>query len=326
MIRVDIMKSQKTFKQFVLISFALLFLGCTPQYELLTPTAISLEVEPSYTAINTEVVLNISPTTEPTLLPTIRPKQLSTPSLVPTTATFTVTTTSMPTVSPKEIEFIVDELFQNNGNCLLPCFWGFTPGQTRWSEVEHFLQPIAFNIRNYEIGADITLLDPTNNNSPDLHHFYVFKGDKIKWIEATILQTAKFQISAILETYGPPDEIRILTANAEREGYWRSQITLFYLRQGFLLTYGSDNSQEGDKISMCNFQADEKILLLAWIPDETISVKTILEEYLQLYGEADFYLSVEEATKMKVEEFYETFRDANTPVCLKTPPDIWPMP
>jgi hypothetical protein len=43
--------------------------------------------------------------------------------------------TPLPTRSPTEVTEQLNYLLQTNGDCLLPCFWGIYPDQTRYEEL-----------------------------------------------------------------------------------------------------------------------------------------------------------------------------------------------
>jgi hypothetical protein len=89
---------------------------------------------------------------EPTrTLPTATSLPVSTTALPVTSGeTFTPLATEalapLPTLSPVEAKAFVLELTQNNGGCELPCFWGFTPGQTKWQTAEPLLTSFAYQI------------------------------------------------------------------------------------------------------------------------------------------------------------------------------------
>ena len=71
-----------------------------------------------------------SPTSSPTLQPTLTP--------LPTE---TVILTPWSTLLPDEAADKVLSLLADNQNpdCLLPCWWGATPGQTRWQDLSSYL-------------------------------------------------------------------------------------------------------------------------------------------------------------------------------------------
>jgi hypothetical protein len=52
------------------------------------------------------------------------------PPTSPPTQQLTPTQTLLPTLPPEAARKKVIALMQTNGNCKLPCFWGFTPGRT----------------------------------------------------------------------------------------------------------------------------------------------------------------------------------------------------
>ena len=49
--------------------------------------------------------------------------------------------TSYPRLSREEAKPRIIEMLQTNAGCRLPCWWGITPGKTRWEEVHALLSP-----------------------------------------------------------------------------------------------------------------------------------------------------------------------------------------
>ena len=58
----------------------------------------------------------------------------------------TPTITIPPTLPPEEAKAFVLALTESNGGCLLPCFWGFVPGETAWQIAEPQLTTFAYQI------------------------------------------------------------------------------------------------------------------------------------------------------------------------------------
>jgi len=94
----------------------------------------------------------------PTLMPTVLPIETVTsiptvPTLEPQKSTATqVNISTQPTLEPQDAANILFNLLQNNEGCLLPCWWGATPGQTKWSEVNTLMKRLDgqyYEPRNY---------------------------------------------------------------------------------------------------------------------------------------------------------------------------------
>jgi hypothetical protein len=67
------------------------------------------------------------------------------PSLVPSTPTpspihtLALPTTPCPVFTADERRALARRMLETNSDCELPCWWGITPGETRWQEVIRFL-------------------------------------------------------------------------------------------------------------------------------------------------------------------------------------------
>jgi hypothetical protein len=79
--------------------------------------------------------------------------------------------------------------------------------------------PIALQISLNDNYAEVRLPAPGNMDLIELSQAYLFEEGVITWIISPVIHTLNFQPSTILRTYGPPDEVWLLTANAPAEGY-----------------------------------------------------------------------------------------------------------
>ncbi len=138
-------------------------------------------------------------------------------------------------------------------------------------------------------------------------------------------QTSNYQPSAILNTFGLPDEVWLNTANASQDGHWGFIMNFFYPQQGFMLQYSVEGVQQNDRVQGCGFEQDDLILLGIWLPEEKLNFEAASSRGSG-FAETTFALPLEEATGMSVETFYETFKDPANPICLETPLNLWPGP
>ena len=93
-------------------------------------------------------IIQTSISSEVTGIPLPSSTQISTPAYTLTpdvpSATFTAapTWTLLATLPIEEAENAVAELFLNNRNCQLPCWWGIVPGETTWREAHAMLSTL----------------------------------------------------------------------------------------------------------------------------------------------------------------------------------------
>src|SRR5262245_28586986 len=124
------MELRKIFFNPTLLSLMLLAVGCS------SPTVSSV-ITPVWTPTAGSVLLTHTP------LPTSTPTFTSTPT---PTQTPLPTWTPRPTLPPAQAEALALDLLTHNADCRLPCWWGFTPGQTSWQVARSFLATFASNI------------------------------------------------------------------------------------------------------------------------------------------------------------------------------------
>lgn len=243
----------------------------------------------------------------------------------------TSTTPPSPTLSPTEIDAIIFDLYENNGGCLFPCFWGFIPGQTKWETVEEFVTPFADHVdsepsESTQGGfgvAEVNVVLSQVSSVPESQLYGVQNGIIIA-LEAHLLPVANNTIPVILDTYGQPSEIWLLTASAPMDDDLGFRLILFYAQHHFMLKYNGDGEIIDGKVRGC-FSGKESLRLIVWSPEEEL---TFVEAEHGLHEPRPilYDLPLEEATGISVETFYETFKNASEPICLETPTELWPGP
>lgn len=286
--------------------------------ESITPTQIV--VFPTATAVET-------PTLTQTVTPEVIITSTSTPvpsqTLVPTA---TDTPSPLPPLSPDEALATVTMLYETNRDCLLPCWWGFTPGQTDWIAVKNFLSPFA--------DAIFEPSEPPENpawNVVEIHlpntfyttrvviHNYLIDEGVMQAFEVMVSEPSSlFTPVSILNTYGIPEEIYL--RSGQEETYYL--LTFFYPQYNFWIRYYVDGgTNENGVISACFQEGFPRLTI--WSPDRELS---FTETYALFRREdnGEYQLPLDIATGMDVPTFYAMFSDPDVPICLETPTDIWP--
>jgi hypothetical protein len=268
-------------------------------------------------------------------LPTATIRPAFTPTTVPPTSTPLPTSTipPSPTLSPTEIDAIIFDLYENNGGCLFPCFWGFIPGQTKWETVEQSVTPLAYLIDSGNskpsegelVVAYVYLILSQVSPVPE-SHLYGVKNGIIVALDVSLLPVSDNTIPAILDAYGQPSEIWLLTASAPMDDVLGFSLTLFYAQHHFMLTYSNWDGEIIDgKVRGCLSGEEESLHLVTWSPEEKL---TFVEAEHGLHEPRPiiYDLPLEEATGISVETFYQTFKNGSEPICLETPTELWPGP
>lgn len=283
------------------------------------------------------------PSPTPTSIPTM-PPATSAPIIQPTqqfvialTPTFTPTfspplvenPTPLSTQLPIEAEKTILDLYQNNGNCLLPCFWGFTPGLTEWHTAKQFMTTFAYEIypnnpEGESFIREVYFSLPQVSSVP-IDHMYGIERGIITTIEAYLLMVPDNIPQSVLSTYGPPTEVWLLTANTPMDDFLGFYVTLFYGEDHFLLTYSGQGTVIDEKVRGCLSEQAPSLRLVAWSPEQELTFAEAIDGLHEprpiLYN-----LPLEEATDMNVDTFYEMFKNANEPICLETDAQLWPGP
>jgi hypothetical protein len=270
----------------------------------------------------------------PHLTNTIIASSTATYILKTPTSTYTQvipTWTPLPTIDPTEAQSFVMDLLVGNSGCQLPCWWGFTPGITKWNEAKQYLlqfAQISGGISNEDPSILVQwLLIPVPKSvfHISMEHLYIIKNGVIKTMEVHIGRGVPiYRLSNFLSTYGKPSEIQISTfSNPNPPDYLPFLITLFYPDQGIYAGFGPEETEiKNGMVRGCKLDNSAAMFGL-WSPDQTMNFQQAANEFRE-GPEYITYSPLEITTNMDVNTFYETFRKPNSPVCIETPVELWP--
>jgi len=298
-----------------LLVFQVFISGCTPP-ENPSPTAESTSIQPGRTSTDGTVMETEAPIEIETLIPTATASPF--PSAMPL---------PVPTLPREEALVVVAKLLKSNDDCLLPCWWGFVPGETSWESAKPFLQSVALDI--FEIHGDewivyyvVELAVPEDIYSTSITHGYEVHDGIIQSIEVNPGRSLILRLEEVLKTYGEPEEIWISYWNAPKMGYMGFEAFAFYPQYGFLIQYEARRASiYKEKITGCP-QEDRHPHLIIWSPDDKVTFLHALD-MSGTFSTEFTYLSLEDATGLDVASYYATFEN-NNPICIETPVDLWP--
>jgi hypothetical protein len=292
----------------------------------------------------TDALASLTVTPLPTVTPSPTPTSelpTNTPMPSPIPPTRIPRPTPVPTMTADEEYAFVSEMLRDNGGCQLPCWWGFTPGETPWETTEIFFASLGKKVeawsgddaQHYTVYFDI----------PDHHHFhyqdYHEKDGTLDRIGIHAVPPADedghpvygdsqfaedwkaYMLPQILEVYGPPSQILLGLGGA---GWIPFDLVLFYPEKGFLVQYsGSAERSEGDTFLVCPHRAE--VTLYLWVPEQYTALEDVpgIGSYTYAADEMSGLHSLEDATGMSIEQFYQTFAQPDDQTCLETPVDIW---
>jgi len=266
------------------------------------------------------------------------------------------TTRTQSTVAPlaKEAEnALLTEMLKHNGGCDLPCWWGITPGETRWADAEAQFLAYGKNVVHLEENQSLwgtdhatTLFwrrDPYPYDYIVAHHFSEKDGlvslisiqghtsgwpTQIRPVPQHFTQNwQRYTLAQVLQRYGKPSEILL--------HYWRDMIApygvrLVYEERNFVIEYmglsGGEfppDQYDYDSVSICigeNRLTDINLWLMAPAVREGTSLSDMFRDsgggYLQLTRSIS-RPTLEEATGMSVDEFYRIFLNPGVERCLE---------
>ncbi len=295
----------------------------------------------------------------PGTLPSPTPTPLASTSTLAytTTPNPTDTPTSIPTLTTKQAGSQLLELLGRNGGCHLPCLWGITPGKSVYQEAFTVLTPLgsiskltdlfpspgAINPR-YDEGdmSLVTNLDFAYSNDGIVNsiYFQAREFERGNPDDASALKIIfdspifgerlrPYMLPNILTEHGIPKTVLILTDGGPElgkniPGFY---ILLFYPDQGILVKYTTSRQVVDGKVLGCLANAQVELDLYpagdADLFSEHISQSRWSSLWPELPADSPGWKTIEEATSMTLEQFYEAFKEPSDR-CIEAPVDLWP--
>lgn len=304
----------------------LLLVGCQAIVQSPMPTTSATMVAPqeveSATVTPPVGIALLTPTQtatrtpSPTLRPTRTPRPTSTSTLTP-----------LPTLASDQALSLVMDLLMYNGGCQLPCWWGFTPGVTKWEVAQAFLATFASKIatsnRGYNYSVYFSNIGETPVGVPVAQDYIVQEG-VIEVMRVGAPTITAYDLPNVLSTYGEPEEVWVYASESSAEVTQPFNLILFYPRQGFMILYLKNEPGQRDPILGCFQELDTNPSLWLWSPTRNWDFQEAATETYMLDSEAvEQFLPLETATGMDIETFVETFSNPSNLVCLETPAELW---
>lgn len=306
-------------------------------------------VASALTLIPTGVPSSTATTELPTATPIVKPVPSTltselltdTPVLKPTPTTPAPHSTPAPTLTDDEEQTLVLDLLRKNNGCRLPCWWGFTPGKTAWQTAGNFFASHGKEIEEYrdsQLTNYTIYYDIPQHGSQINQDYYTVNGDTIDVIairavppvrddklvygDAQFAEDLKpYMVSPMLSVYGQPSQVFLRTFSDTPTGWLPFNLLLFYPEQGMLVSYYGPVEKDKESLRACLEQTDVRLWL--WSPAQTMSLERVANMGGSPIGDMSGFRSLEEATGMSVDKFYETFKKGDIKACFETPVDMW---
>lgn len=242
---------------------------------------------------------------------------------ISTTPSFTPMPTLNKVVAQKTLSFMVYQ----NGGCKLPCWWGITPGETKYEEMIQVISPLVKGIENIEYdtakGKGVISMPYFNEDEKAYEGgfaFYSIDGI-VQGVEVLQDFAKRYTLASLLSNYGEPEEIYLATYS---EGPFYSvpySLILYYPTKGILAHYPSNyGTISGSYIIIC----PQNIIpfLNLWpsgIPQEAEEVM------MSIMYHTDFrnYKKIELATDFNTKKFYSVFSQRNGTQCITSRAEKW---
>lgn len=242
-----------------------------------------------------------------------------------------------PSLTSTESEKVVDGFLRNNGECSLPCVWGIRPGQSQSIDIKRFFESFGWkgNTINdtYYIGKDLqnSVLSirvgiyPSHGTIEKIH-IALGGSDFIEKI-------GYFSFENIVEVLGKPSDIFVFvgTNPGVLEPIETSfEILLFYNDKNILVEYTGTAVKIMDIYRVCPSQPEAESTQV----DSTagfVSIytgqdnrKTTPQELVRPFWVLpNYYLTVEKAFGISVDQFYVNVAENAGSVCFDSPLASW---
>lgn len=254
----------------------------------------------------------LPPTWTPT--PYIEPSTTMKSSLTPEPPAIPNATFTPITLSNTEIQATL-EYFSKNETCLLPCWWGLSPGETTIDEIYTMLAPLASQI----VYDDNVSYNPDVEGyyfaleSIDAEYDYFVLDDKV--VEMRIHELISIQ--NILASMGEPKKI-FLRAYRPEQACENCELgmglALYYPDDRLAAVYYIYNAKHSKELITGCFNDDVRLVM--WSEEIEFSIDNF-------FGRWETYPTFEEATGMSIEEFHRLNISTGSNVCVSTYDNVW---
>lgn len=140
-------------------------------------------------------------------------------------------------------------------------------------------------------------------------------------------EMSEYLLPSILTNYGEPSQVLLATWRDEPDGehvdWYPFSLVLLYLDKRIFVEYELPREKAGNSFRGCPSQTH--ITLAVWPPESELKPGYIGEKAgsLMTEGTIDYFRTVEEATSMTLDEFYQKFKDPQNTACIETPQELW---
>lgn len=238
-----------------------------------------------------------------------------------------------PSLTVDEKEISARTMLEDNGGCELPCWWGITPGGTTLQTLQEKFGPYktVFPLSFGTVLYDGPYFEILNSESQQDYHFnlaFTEEDGVIQLVEVRgqaythtpyglfAQDWQRYSIDQILARYGVPSHVKVSFSPPSEPGAPPGYtMTIAYEDSGFWIRYHGSATYDGTLVRVCPaFTAVNYIVFHL----QSREFKTTVF-WPDLGG---YERTLEEATGMSLNTFYDDFKDASDQSCLESPPTL----
>lgn len=273
----------------------------------------------------------VTPGLTSSINPALSLPRLPTQTPYPTTLSVSPTATLIPIFTPLPKLSKADslartyELLNSDSGCALPCWWNIIPGETDMRlAINELLSFSSYQKINFPFHSTAEFLYESPESLASDEFITVMltsQGRKVDQINVTYLNFWKYQIPSLLQTYGMPTSVWLRTYKSDyrmRQNTVPFLVALFYQEKGILAVFGEADGQVlGSTIRGCIVGTAG---LTLWSPAQNLNFDDV-STWKNYY---DPYMTLEDASEIDVETFYERYKSGEALPCIDTPAELWP--
>lgn len=282
----------------------------------------SLVATPLELALPTAKLTTVLSTTTPTAIVMLSATATARPIPTPT---WTIAPTGE-SMSAGEQQDAIELLWETNGGCEFPCWWGITPGETTVNDVIAELSPFSTVYLLRRPSGDLAAL---KLEFPAVAETEMTQGATLSltdgYVQFVEVRDVGFQaglsLPDVFGRWGIPTNVLIMTYSEPFNSMYTTipfEIYLYYPARGALIGYPGTATRVGEMVKGC-IGPDSRPLLGLWSPQTALSDEQALERIGLTSGSV---LDFAESVDMSLEEFVESSAHETT-TCLLTRAALW---
>lgn len=236
-------------RRLVFAVLTILLAGCMTKARDVVPTQGLPDVVPSNSPITTQRV--IEPLANVAASPTVTRRP---------TITASPTWTVVPTLDPTEAFDVFLSLYNDNGGCELPCWWGIEPGVTSWPEARTKLSSLTRLMGPYGKKAisqyELSIVVPEKLDAVlgSMSATIAQNGEMVTGISVNskwVSRSFDYSLPGLLRRFGQPDEVW-LRVGTDTPFTPEFEIDLVYLKKGILVNAtGTVEEKNANLLAIC---------------------------------------------------------------------------